>query len=78
VARNKDLTAPTFDSTIISNNGALYDLDCGGNCVIAGSNNLIRTWNDGATVRPTRSHRIRTWRRSGLTAALRPARRAIR
>jgi hypothetical protein len=52
VARNKDLTQPTFDSTIISNNGAVYDLDCIGSCIIAGSNNLIRTWNDDTTVPP--------------------------
>ena len=51
-ARNKDLSPPTFDSTIVSNNGALYDVGCTGTCVIEGSNNLIRTWNDTTTVPP--------------------------
>jgi len=51
--RNKDITAPVFDSTIIATNGAaLYDLSCGSGCTIGGSNNLIRLVDNSTTVPP--------------------------
>ena len=53
VARNKDLSPPQFDSTIIASNPVkYYDFVCSSSCTISGANNLIPRTGGPTTLPP--------------------------